>query len=625
MTFEPDPTELPDEPPLDDYERDARQWLANVYQGDSVRQLSVRSIVTGMLIGGIMSVSNLYVGLKTGWGLDVMITASIIAFAVYRSLEVVSARIRHDPFTILENYTMSSASTAAAYMASAGLVSAIPALYLATGLELTAWQIMTWLASLSVLGVFMAIPLKRQMVNIDKLPFPSGMAAAETLRSIHTTGKEALDKAYSLFVGAIVGGVVKMFVELGLVLETFPLWPGDRGKKWLDTTSFGFEGSLIMVGVGALMGMRVCSSLLLGAVVYFGILGPELIDRGIVQAEGYSRTGVNTWTLWPATALMVAASLTSFAIRWRTVLRAFGSMASIVHGRAADDPLKRIEVPGWWFAAGTLVAGTSCVVLGELYFDIAWWMGVIAVLFTFVLSIVAARATGETNITPIGAMGKITQLLYGWLAPTNLTTNLMTASITSGAAAHSADLLMDLKCGYLLGGNPRKQTISQLFGVLAGTLVCVPAYMLVVSDPEKLGTKELPAPAAQVWAGVAELLAEGLSNLPRGAVPAMAVGGLIGILLALAEEFSPPHVRKWIPSSTALGIAGVIPAYNSVSMFIGALAAWLLSKSQPEIDAKYTVPVSSGLIAGESLMGVTFIFINNGPGMFEVIRQSLGG
>jgi uncharacterized oligopeptide transporter (OPT) family protein len=149
--------------------------------------------------------------------------------------------------------------------------------------------------------------------------------------------------------------------------------------------------------------------------------------------------------------------------------------------------------------------------------------------------------------------------------------------------------------------------------------------MLVVSDPKKLATEELPAPAAQVWAGVAELLGEGLGNLPRGAVPAMAVGAIVGVILALVEEFVPLQYKKWVPSSTALGIAGVIPAYNSVSMFIGALAAWLLGKSLPDVDAKYTVSVSSGLIAGESLAGVTFIFINNGPGMIEVIRQSFGG
>ncbi len=97
-----------------------RIWLETVYQGDTVRQLSVRSIVTGMVIGAVMSISNLYVGLQTGWGLGVTITACIIAYAVFRSLEVVVPRWRNDPFTILENYTMSSAASAAGYMSSAG-------------------------------------------------------------------------------------------------------------------------------------------------------------------------------------------------------------------------------------------------------------------------------------------------------------------------------------------------------------------------------------------------------------------------------------------------------------------------------------------------------------------------
>src|SRR4051794_26501382 len=156
-------------PPTDEPEedRDARIWLREVYQGDTVRQLSVRSIVTGMLIGAVMSVSNLYVGLKTGWGLGVTITACIIAYAVFKALEALIPRYRDDPFTILENNTMSSAASAAGYMSSSGLVSAIPALYMTTGRNLEWWEMMTWLCALSVLGVFMAVPLKRQLINID--------------------------------------------------------------------------------------------------------------------------------------------------------------------------------------------------------------------------------------------------------------------------------------------------------------------------------------------------------------------------------------------------------------------------------------------------------------------------
>ncbi|MFN7805296.1 MAG: OPT/YSL family transporter, partial [Planctomycetaceae bacterium] len=91
-----------------DPDQAARDWLANVYQGDSIRQLSVRSVFTGMLIGGVMSISNLYVGLKTGWGLTVTVTSCIIALALFQFLEAIDPPWRNDHFTILENYTMSS-------------------------------------------------------------------------------------------------------------------------------------------------------------------------------------------------------------------------------------------------------------------------------------------------------------------------------------------------------------------------------------------------------------------------------------------------------------------------------------------------------------------------------------
>ncbi len=163
-----------DAPPLRSADDEDRIWFETVYQGNTTRQLSVRAIVSGMAIGAVMSISNLYVGLQTGWGLGVTITACIIAYAVFRTLEVVVPGYRHDPFTILENYTMSSAASAAGYMSSAGLVSAIPALYLTTGRQLAWWEMMPWLAAVSVLGVFMAIPLKRQLINVEKLPFPVG-------------------------------------------------------------------------------------------------------------------------------------------------------------------------------------------------------------------------------------------------------------------------------------------------------------------------------------------------------------------------------------------------------------------------------------------------------------------
>jgi uncharacterized oligopeptide transporter (OPT) family protein len=106
---------------------------------------------------------------------------------------------------------------------------------------------------------------------------------------------------------------------------------------------------------------------------------------------------------------------------------------------------------------------------------------------------------------------------------------------------------------------------------------------------------------------------------------AMAIGAAIGILLTLAEEFSPPEVRKWLPSVTGLGIAGVIPAFNSISMFLGAFIGWVLSKVSPATAEKYVVPVSSGLIAGESLMAVSIILWQEAPGLYAEMQRFLAG
>jgi uncharacterized oligopeptide transporter (OPT) family protein len=602
-------------PPFETDREAGRWWLANVYAGDDAVQLSPRAVITGMLIGGVMSISNLYVGLKTGWGLGVTITACIIAFAVFKFLEAVIPAYRDRPFTTLENYTMSSAASAAGYMSSAGLVSALPALYLTTGRLLEWWEIMLWLGALSLLGVFMAIPLKRQLINIDQLPFPSGIATAETLRSMHDEGGDSASKGRSLFAAGLVGATVAVWRDLFPQLRSLsayafpaeiPFLPTAFGRDLLAKYTIGIEGSLIMLAAGAIMGLRVAFWMLVGSIVCFGVIGPILVERGIVE-PGYR--GIVSWVLWPSTAMMVTSGLLSFGLKWRTVLRAFGGLSRLFGGRTDEgDPLARIEVPGSWFAIGTAVTGAACVLLGHWIFGISWWMGILAVLVTFLLSMVAARATGETDITPIGAMGKITQLIYGVVAPSNITTNLMTASITSGAASHAADLLTDLKSGYLLGGNPRKQMISQLFGVVAGTLASVPAYIFVVQrHPERLGSEALPAPAAKVWAGVAELLAKGIDSLPAGAREAIVVGGILGVLLTLLEEFAPKSWRPWIPSTTGLGIAGVIPAFNSIAMFGGALIAWVVTRRSPKVGEAYVVPVSSGLIAGESLLGVAII------------------
>src|SRR5262249_12779687 len=215
--------------------------------------------------------------------------------------------------------------------------------------------------------------------------------------------------------------------------------------------------------------------------------------------------------------------------------RAFGTITAFLTRRADhdQDPMEKIEVPGSWFIAGFVGFGICAVILGHMIFHITWWMGGIAVLATFLLVIVAARATGETDVTPIGPLSKITQLTFGIIQPGNITTNLMTANISAGATNHAGDLLTDLKSGYLLGANPRQQFLAQFLGVVVGTLVIVPVYFVLIPDVKVLGTSQWPAPAALVWRGVAELLAHGVGSLDPTARIGLVVGAIIGVVLPL--------------------------------------------------------------------------------------------
>src|SRR5690606_15516131 len=130
---------------------------------------------------------------------------------------------------------------------------------------------------------------------------------------------------------------------------------------------------------------------------------------------------------------------------------------------------------------------------------------------------------------PVGPMGKVTQLLFGAIAPGNPAANLMSANVTGGAASQCADLLHDLKAGHLLGATARLQAIAQVGGALAGALIGAAAYLVLIPDPKNQHlTAEWPAPAAAAWKAVAEVFMKGFEAMPAGAVAAMAIAGGLG-------------------------------------------------------------------------------------------------
>jgi len=167
----------------------------------------------------------------------------------------------------------------------------------------------------------------------------------------------------------------------------------------------------------------------------------------------------------------------------------------------------------------------------------------------------------------------------------------------------SADLLTDLKSGYLLGANPRKQFLAQFFGVFGGAIAATTGFFLLVPDPSALGGDRFPAPAAQVWKAVAELLVRGVESLPPYALASLWIGAGLGIVLTLAERLLP-RARRFLPSPVGMGLAFTFQGWTAVSFFVGAVVAWAFARRRPVAAAFYVVPVASGLIAGESLTGV---------------------
>ncbi len=600
------------------------EWFSNIYRPD-LPQLTTRAVLMGCLLGAVMSLSNLYVGLKTGWGLGIAITSCILSFtlgAVLRRIGLLSSNL-----SILENNCMQSAASSAGYSTGSTMVSAVSALLLIQGHHMPFWTLMAWTVMVAVLGVFLAIPMKRQMINIEQLPFPSGIAAAQTLRSLYAKGEAASRKANCLGIAAAFGGAAAFlrentlswwpgFLKLPEMIE----FPGKLAGQSLASWTVSFEFSGIMVAAGAIIGMKVAWSMLAGGILNYLLITPYIYERGIIQGLGYKN--IVAWSLWGGTALMVTSGLLTFAFQWKTVWRAIARTGQIFHWkglksaeRGSTSDLRKmdsIEVPGSWFVAGLIVSGIGIVAIQVFDFSISWWMGALSVIMTFFLSLVACRATGETDITPIGAMGKITQLSYGIIAPSDITANLMTAGVTAGAAASSADLLTDLKSGYLLGANPRKQFIAQFWGIFAGAAVIVPSFYLLAPTADVLGGDKFPAPSAQVWKGVAELLANGLSSLHGSVKIALAVGIAAGALLSALDRLAPARIRSLLPSAMGLGLAFVIPFWNTLSIFLGALIASLVRRTRME---GYIIPAASGIIAGESLIGVLvalFSAVGNG-------------
>ncbi|MBI2813447.1 MAG: OPT/YSL family transporter [Opitutae bacterium] len=578
-------------------------WLAHTYRPDEVN-LTVRGVVAGMLIGATMCLSNLYVFFKTGWSIGVTLTACILAFGSFQLLHAL--RLIKRPLGALENNALSTVASGAGYMTGGGNMAAFGALLMITTVRPDGYAMIAWFGVIAALGVFAAIPIKRQLINQEGLAFPTGTATAETINSLHSAAAGGGGgKVVWLAGSAVFAAVLTWFRDaLHWMPSMIPLPLTLAGRALAEWTLY-FKAEVVLIGAGALMNFRTGWSLLLGGLLTYAVLGPALLAHGIITTVSYK--AVVAWTLWPGAAILVSSGLTSFALDYQSIARSFTGLTAVFRKKSAaetESGIDAVECPEWWFPVGFVLLAPIVTGLMVWLFQIPLWAGLIAVPLAVVMGFVAARVTGETDVTPTKALGPVTQLIYGVITPGNLSGNIMSANVTGGIGLHAADLLTTLKTGWLLGAKPRHQFYAQLFGVLAGAAIVVPAFRLILPDPSVLGSEAWPAPSCVVWAGVSQSFAGGIGALPDSAKTAIIVGLALGVALVLFEKFAPKKLRPLMPSPAGLGIAMVLPGSNSIAMFLGAAAAELMRRRMPALAEKTVVPVASGLIAGESLMGI---------------------
>jgi uncharacterized oligopeptide transporter (OPT) family protein len=643
-----------------------RWWLTNVFRGN-MPQLTLRSALTGFLLGGVLSATNLYVGAKTGWTLGVGLTSVILAFAAFRVLSQLGAR----DFTILENNAMQSIATSAGYMTSP-LVAGVAAYMWIENKPLPWWQIFWFMVVLSVLGVLVAFPMKRRFINDEQQPFPEGRACGVVLDTLYSSeAAVGMFKAKALAVTAALAGFIsfisgesymKLIQEKWMGLKTSWHLPHNldawyynlvaQGKAPLpklggvDIRQLALSPALdlAMFGAGALSGLRATSNMLFGMLLNFAVVVPWMISIGEIApksgsiADGTAVFGrayiLNTWSLWWGIVMMVVASMVSLFSKPQFFVDAFRILFDRAGAKAAGrDVLGHIEVPLWISFVGIPVVGAVGVWMAHEWFGVSWIFGASAIPLIIILSLIAASSTAMTGTTPTGSLSKIPQFLFGALDPKHPPTNLMTGVMCVEVAGNASNLLMDIKPGYMLGGKPRHQAVGHIIGIIAGALAATPLFYvlflseykpeLAATDPQHLqnvmATGQFSFPAAVQWKGVSDMVAAifgGNSGtlLTKSILTSVIIAAVASLMLELARIFSK---NKFPVSPLAIGLGVVVPPDSTMAMFAGALFFTIMHKiyanRKESLGNRLWIqthePICAGIIAGAALIGIGDVLV----------------
>jgi uncharacterized oligopeptide transporter (OPT) family protein len=552
-------------------------------------ELTVRSIIVGLFVAIVIGSAYPYCVLKLGFGPNLSVVSAFFGFiALVLILRAAGTNAREN--NIVQTMGTSAGQTAfmCVLLAAFDLLNAKGVLN--PPIHLNTLQIFLWLCSASLLGILLAVPMRRHYIDEENLTYADGMAAGETIIVLHE-GREkgaSAGPVRALGLGSLASGVLMILTSF---LKVFPdtwLLPG------MQPMNIGFNWSLLSFGSGLLVGFRICLAMAIGTFISWFLLPSYLVSHGMIPEQTYPMT--LRWVMWPATGLMVAGGLTSLALKWNLIVKTFrGLKGSKVDNR--DFPMQ-------WVIVGSLVMTVVICLVQYFSMGIPMWLSFIAILLSLPLMLVGLRVLGETNWGPISAMSNMMQAIFAFISPGNVPVNMSSSGLTGTIAVTSEALMQDFKAGQLIGSNSRNLTIAQLIAAPVGSIATAVVYP-VLRDKFGIGPQGLSSPISVKWAGFAELLTKGFSALPPGCLVGLLIGIVVGIgLTLLAEVYS-----QKTPSPAAIGIGMLIPASVLMTFILGGVGQLIWAKSSPKSEEDYRIPLASGLIAGEAILAVVLAIL----------------
>ncbi|MHB8633988.1 MAG: OPT family oligopeptide transporter [Thermoplasmatota archaeon] len=616
--------------------------------GTRLPEITVKGVTLGLLLAVTLGAANTYLGLKAGLTVAASIPAAVLSLAVLRAFR------NH---SVLEHTLVQTIASAGTSVASGALFT-IPAL-----LILGKWQtIHYWETTLIVitgglLGVLFTVPIRRALIIEEKLPFPEGLATGEVLKA----GERGGTGVGALLFGGLVGAFYK-FVQGGLKLwndgTTATIALGDRAVMGVGATM-----SPALVGVGAIVGLPIATLVLLGGAIswFIGIPLYTQFAHDVYSSVGTSKSLADI-------ASGGGADLPTYI--WKVRIRYLGVGAMLVGGvwslvklakpltRAVQQGLKSArggsqegtlrterELPFLFVGLGVLVLalpmflyyayflhGTLSGMFTSPSTAVAGVLTIIMLVTGFFFSAVGAYMAGivGSSNSPISGVTILTLLMaafvmvglgvHGDIGPAAA---VVVAAVICCAGSIAGDNLQDLKAGHILGSTPWKQQLMLMVGAVASAFFIAPVMQILVNGaggPGAIGGGSLAAPQSTLMASVSQAIFG--AGLPYGMI---GIGMALAVVLILIDSFLANSGSTFRTPVMPVAVGIYLPVGLSIPIFVGGVAAWaanrfyrrmVFSAGMKEergllasLGERTSILFSSGLIAGEAIVGIATAFL----------------